>query len=78
MEHEISNYSELMDFIKRDDVPCEFACEVVQRFLNVLIVFDTDKSTLISDTQIHIDLHGGIPYDAEHPLFLSQKQLRDM
>lgn len=74
----ISNYKELMEFIKRDDVPLEFAAEVVQKFLKVLIMFDTDKDTLIKDTQIHIDLFGGIDVDAEHPLFLHQEQLRNM
>jgi hypothetical protein len=80
MENEvtISNYKDLMSFIKRDDVPLEFAAEVVQKFLKVLIMFDTDKDTLIKDTQIHVDLFGQLDVDAEHPIFLHQEQLRNM
>lgn len=74
----ISNYKDLMSFIKRDDVPHEFAAEVVQKFLKVLIIFDTDKDTLIKDTQIHIDLFGQLDVDAEHPIFLHQEELRCM
>lgn len=74
----ISNYKELMTFIKRDDVPFDFASEVVQKFLKVLIIFDTDKDTLIKDTQIHIDLFWQLDVDAEHPIFLHQEELRCM
>ena len=75
MEVEINNYDDLLRFIERDDVPVEFCAEVVQKFLKVLIIFQTSKPDLIQATKSHIEKFGSIPAHWEQPLFLNQKEL---
>lgn len=76
MEVEIETYCDLLNFIKRDDVPTDAAAEVVRNFLKVIILFKTDKKELIEATESHINKFGyNYPLEWERPIFLNQFEI---
>lgn len=76
MEIEIETYSDLLEFIKRKEVPKELASEIVSKFLNVIILFDSNKLDLIEATESHIEKWGlNYPNEWEQPIFLNQIEI---
>lgn len=71
MEITISNYTELLDFIKREDIATEQAEEVVCKFLNVVWYSGKTKKQLIDSTLNYINLFGKREKDSR-PIFLEQ------
>ena len=54
MEIVLNSYDDLLDFIKRDEVPMEAAAEIVRKFLNVIILYNYNKENLIKATEVYI------------------------
>lgn len=54
MEIVLNSYDDLLDFIKRDEVPAEAAAEIVKKFLNVIILYNYNKENLIKATEVYI------------------------
>jgi hypothetical protein len=76
MEIKIETYSDLLEFIKRDEVPKELALEIVSKFLNVIILIDCNKLDLIKATENHIEKWGlNYPCEWEQPIFLDQNEI---
>lgn len=77
MEIKIETYSDLLEFIKRDEVSKELALEIVSKFLNVIILFDSNKLDLIEATENHIEKWGlNYPGEWEQPIFLDQIEIK--
>ena len=73
MEIQINTTTELLKFIKRDDVNATQAFEVVCKFLNVVgISFDYTKEDIIKQTEYYISKFCQ-NNTGERPLFLQQK-----
>jgi len=69
MEVEINNYTDLLNFIKRDDISVENASLLVNKTLHVFSPIKLSKEDLIKETEIFINkycLNG----NKEHPIFL--------
>jgi hypothetical protein len=76
MELSIETYCDLLDFIKRNEVPTEVAAEVVSKFLKVIILFKNNKTELIEATESHINKFGyNYPLEWEQPIFLNQFEI---
>ena len=71
MEITISNYAELLDFIKREDITTEQAQEVVCKFLKVVCFPERTKEQLIDSTEKYINLFGKRD-KSSRPIFLEQ------
>jgi uncharacterized protein (DUF427 family) len=65
----INNTSELLAFIKKDEVTVEKATEIVRKALNVLIIAKNTKDQLIAETQYYVDNYCQ-NNKTERPLFL--------
>ena len=77
MEIKIETYSDLLEFIKCDEVPKKLALEIVSKFLNVIILFDSNKLDLIEATENHIEKWGlNYPGEWEQPIFLDQIEIK--
>ena len=74
MEIAINNYTDLLNFIKRKDINSEQATKVIKATLNVIILYEEPKETLIKQTEYYIKTFCKNA-DAERPLFLCQKEL---
>ena len=71
MRIRISNYSELIDFIKREDITTGQAEEVVCKLLNVVCFPGRTKEQLIDSTEKYINLFGKRD-KSSRPIFLEQ------
>jgi hypothetical protein len=54
MKIQITNYSELLEFIKRKDVTSTKATEIVCKALNVVSLFEMTKDEVIKATEYYI------------------------
>ena len=72
----ISNTSELLEFIKQDEVSVSDATNIVRKALNVLIIAKNTKDQLIEETKYYIDNYCQ-DSKTERPLFL-EKNLPDI
>ena len=72
----ISNTSELLEFIKQDEVSVSDATNIVRKALNVLIIGNNTKDQLIEETKYYIDNYCQ-DSKTERPLFL-EKNLPDI
>jgi hypothetical protein len=68
MEVQISNYTDLLTFIKRDDISVENASLLVKKTLKVFSPYELTKDELIKQTEIFINKY--CLNDQERPLFL--------
>lgn len=77
MEIKIETYSDLLEFIKRKEVTKELASEIVSKFLNVIILINSNKLDLIEATENHIE-KWGLNYSGEweQPIFLDQIEIK--
>jgi hypothetical protein len=74
MEILINNHNELLEFIKRKDIPTKQATEIVCKALNIICLFETTKEDLIRDTEYFINNY--CQNDSiERPIFLGQTNL---
>lgn len=55
MDIQINNYSELLEFIKREDINNIDATEIVCKALNVLCPLELSKDILIETTEYYIN-----------------------
>lgn len=71
MTIQITNYAELLDFIKRKDINSEQATEIVCKALNVVSLFEMTKDEVIIATEYYIKTfcQNNI---GERPIFLNQ------
>jgi 20S proteasome alpha/beta subunit len=67
----INNPTELLNFIKREDLTVKQATEIVCKALNVITVFEKTKAELIESTEYYINQFT-YSDNAEKPLFLDQ------
>ena len=74
MTFQINNYSELLEFIKRDDINSKQATEIVCKALNVISVFEMTKDEVITTTEYFINKFC-INHTCERPIFLGQLDL---
>jgi len=74
MTIQINNYTELLEFIKRDDINPKQATEIICKALRVLCLFEKSKDELIKDTEYHINKYC-INNTGERPIFLGQLNL---
>ena len=74
MQITINNHSELLDFIKREDINSKQATEIVCKALKVSVVFEISKEELINQTEYYINkfCQGDI---LKRPIFLGQKEV---
>ena len=69
MTIEIKNYSDLLEFIKRNDVSIKQAKEVISKTLTVIIISEMSKEELIKETDNYINTYcKNVFY--EKPIFL--------
>ena len=68
MEIQINNYTELLEFIKREDITVKQATEIVCKALRVVCLFEKSKDELIKDTEYHINKYC-INKTGERPIF---------
>jgi hypothetical protein len=74
MEILINNHNELLEFIKRKDIPVKQATEIVCKSLGVICLFEKTKDELIKDTENHIKQY--CQNDSlGQPIFLGQTNL---
>jgi len=70
----INNYDELLEFIKREDIPVKQATEIVCKAFGVICLFEKTKDELIEDTENHIKQY--CQNDSlGQPIFLGQTNL---
>lgn len=69
---EIKNHSELLEFIKRDNVPARAAAEIICKTLGVVMLFELSKENLIKELEKFIVVYGNA--DAR-PLFFGQTKV---
>jgi hypothetical protein len=69
---EIKNHSELLEFIKRDNVPARAAAEIICKTLGVFMLFELSKENLIKELQKYIEIWSG---KEVKPLFFGQTKL---
>ena len=74
MTIQINNTTELLEFIKREDVTVKQATEIVRKALRVVCLFEMTKDKLIKDTEYHINKYC-INNTGERPIFLGQLDL---
>jgi hypothetical protein len=74
MTIQINNTTELLEFIKREDVTVKQATEIVCKALRVVCLFEMTKDKLIKDTEYHINKFCQINIE-KRPVFLGQKNL---
>ena len=74
MTIQINNTTELLEFIKREDVTVKQATEIVCKALRVVCLFEMTKDKLIKDTEYHINKYC-INNTGERPIFLGQLDL---
>ena len=72
----INNTSELLEFIKQDEVCVSDATRIVRNALNVNILAENTKEQLIEETRYYIDNYCQ-DNETERPLFL-EKNLPDI
>ena len=74
MEIQITNYAELLEFIKRKDINSEQATHIVCKALNVVSLFEMTKDEVIIATEYYIETfcQNNI---GKRPIFLSQCSL---
>ncbi len=70
---QINNYTDLLNFIKQDNISVDEACIVISKTLNILIPFEVPKAMLIKHTEYFIKTFCQNNDSWERPLFLSQK-----
>ena len=73
MEIQINNYTELLEFVKREDINSTQATEIVCKALNVICIFEMTKDEVITTTEYFINKFC-INYKGERPIFLGQKE----
>jgi len=73
MEIIINNNAELLDFIKREDVPVEQAEKVVCKFLKTVWYSGKTKEQLIDSTEYYINKFCKND-NLERPMFLEQRE----
>ena len=71
----ITNYNELLEFIKSDEVKSRLANEVVCKVLNVVSVADLTKPEIIEHTEYYINKYCK-NYDGLRPIFIVQKNYK--
>ena len=71
---EINNYSDLLEFIKLDNVTAKQGAEVVRKALKVVIILELTKDQLIKETELFIN-NWCIGNEGERPLFLGQSKI---
>jgi hypothetical protein len=74
MEILINNHNDLLEFIKRKDIPTKQATEIVCKALNVICLFETTKEELLKDTEYYINKFCQ-NNSSERPIFLGQLDL---
>jgi hypothetical protein len=74
MTIQINNTTELLEFIKREDITVRQATEIVCKALRVVCFFEMTKDKLIKDTEYHINKYC-INNSGERPIFLGQLDL---
>jgi hypothetical protein len=74
MTIQINNSTELLEFIKREDITVRQATEIVCKALRVVCFFEMTKYKLIKDTEYHINKYC-INNSGERPIFLGQLDL---
>ena len=74
MTIQINNYTELLDFIKRDDINPKQATEIVCKALKVISLFEMTKDEVIKATEYHINTFCQNT-TSERPIFLNQRSL---
>ena len=74
MTIQINNTTELLEFIKREDVTVKKATEIVCKALRVVSLFEMTKDKLIKDTEYHINKYC-LNNIGERPIFLGQLDL---
>ena len=74
MEIQINNYTELLEFIKRDDINPKQATEIVCKALKVISLFDMTKEEVIKVTVYYINTFCQ-NNNSERPIFLNQCSL---
>ena len=72
----INNTSELLEFIKQDEVCVSNATNIVREALNVTIIRDNTKEQLIEETRYYIENYCQ-DSETQRPLFL-EKNLPDI
>ncbi len=75
MQVQLNTYADLLEFISRDDCSFDVARQIVQKFLNVLILEIGTKEPLIIAVQKYIDEYGNLPANHEKPIFLDWLEL---
>jgi hypothetical protein len=70
MEIQINNYTELLEFIKRDDINPKEATEIVCKALKVISLFEMTKDEVIIATDYYINTF--CQTAGERPIFLNQ------
>ena len=74
MTIQINNYTELLEFIKREDVNSIQATEIVCKGLKVISLFEMTKEEVIKATEYHIKTFCQ-NNNSERPIFLNQCSL---
>ncbi len=68
----IKNHNDLLEFIKREDVPPRAAAEIICKTLGVVMLFELSKENLIKELEKFIVVYGNA--DAR-PLFFGQTKV---
>ena len=66
----INNTSELLEFIKQDELCVSDATNIVRKALNVNILAENTKELLIEETRYYIDNYCQDSKEYKRPLFL--------
>ncbi len=74
MEIQITNYTELLEFIKRKDINSEQATQIVCKALKVVSLFEMTKDEVIIATEYYIKTFCK-NNTGERPIFLNQCSL---
>jgi hypothetical protein len=74
MEIQINNYTELLEFIKREDIPVQQATNIVCKALNVISFFEMTREELIKATEYCINTFYKNT-NSDRPYFLNQISL---
>lgn len=74
MTIQINNYTELLEFVKREDINSKQATEVVCKALKVVSLFEMQKDEVIKATEYFINTYCK-NNNPNRPIFLNQRSI---